>query len=258
MQAGPHNPVLEALRSELGRLERPERRGHKGAAMPFGLPAIDTALPGGGLALGALHEAWGAGSQVEHGTAASLLAAWLLARVAGEVVWVMQQRDLYPPALAAVGLTPERVFYVHARNPKMVLLVMEEGLRHAGLAGVVGELSGPLSLTASRRLQLAAEVSGVTAFLVRRSRRFDDPVLAQPSAAATRWRVASVPSAPPLPDSPDTPGLGPPHWRLELLRCRGGEPHSWMLEAFDATGRCRVVPDLGDRPAAPERRPAAA
>jgi protein ImuA len=68
----------------------------------------------------------------------------------------MQQRDLYPPALAAVGLTPERVLFVHGRNPTTVLLVMEEGLRHAGLAGVVGELSGALSLTASRRLQLAA------------------------------------------------------------------------------------------------------
>ena len=33
--------------------------------MPFGLPAVDAALPGGGLALGALHEAWGAGPQVE-------------------------------------------------------------------------------------------------------------------------------------------------------------------------------------------------
>ena len=73
--------------------------------MPFGLPAIDAALPGGGLALGALHEARGAGPQVEHGTAASLLAAWLLARVPGEVVWVMQQRDLYPPGFATAGLT---------------------------------------------------------------------------------------------------------------------------------------------------------
>ena len=76
--------------------------------LSFGLPHVDAALPGGGLVRGALHEAWGAGPQVEHGTAASLLAAWLLARVPGEVVWVLQQRDLYPPALAAVGADAER------------------------------------------------------------------------------------------------------------------------------------------------------
>jgi len=52
---------------------------------------------------------------------------------------------------------------------------MEEGLRHAGLAGVAGELSGRLTLTASRRLQLAAEHSGVTCFALRRSRTHDGP-----------------------------------------------------------------------------------
>lgn len=42
---------------------------------------------------------------------------------------------------------------------------MEEGLRHRGLAGVVGELTR-LTLTPSRRLQLAAEASSVTALVV--------------------------------------------------------------------------------------------
>jgi protein ImuA len=258
MHAGPYDIVLNTLRSELARLERSDRACRRAASLPFGLGEVDTVLPGGGLVRGALHEAWGAGPQVEHGTAAALLAAGLLARASGQVVWVLQQRDLYPPALAAIGLTPERMLFVHARTPKTVLLAMEEALRHPGLAGVVGELSGTLSLTASRRLQLAAGQSGVTAFLLRRSRRFDDPVLDQPSAAVTRWRVASVPSAPPLPHAPDTPGLGPPRWRVDLLRCRGGEPQSWILEAFDAPDRCRLAPDLGDRQAPPERRPAAA
>ena len=174
------------------------------------------------------------------------------------MLWVLEQRDIYPPALAEVGLTPNRVVYVHARKPRTVLLVMEEGLRHRGLACVVGEFSGALSLTASRRLQLAAERSGVTAFLLRRSRRFDDPVLREPSAAVTRWRVGTVQSAPPVLHAPETPGLGPALWRLELIRCRGGEAHSWIVEAFDATGRCRLVADLADRPAAPEPRRAVA
>ncbi len=48
-----------------------------------------------------------------------------------------------------------------------MLLAMEEGLRHADLAAVVCEMSGRFGLTASRRLQLAAEASGVTAFALR-------------------------------------------------------------------------------------------
>jgi protein ImuA len=44
---------------------------------------------------------------------------------------------------------------------------MEEGLKCRGLAAVVGEATR-LSLTASRRLQLAAGESGVTAILIRR------------------------------------------------------------------------------------------
>ena len=253
MPSAPRSAALRALKSELARLERRAPEGQRWGVIPLGLAPVDAALPGGGLARGALHEAWGAGPQAEHATAAALLAGRLLARLPGEVLWVLEQRDLYPPGLVPAGLSPDRVVYVHARKPATVLLVMEEGLQHGGaggLAGVVGEFSGTLGLTASRRLQLAAGHSGVTAFLLRRSRRFDDPALRQPSAAATRWRIAALPSPPPLPHAPDTPGLGPALWRLDLVRCRGGEPHSWIVEAFDATGRCRLVTDLGDRPAA--------
>jgi protein ImuA len=200
-----------------------------------------------------LHEFAGTGAGTEHGTAPALLAAGLLAGATGAVLWVLERSDLHPPALAAVGLGSERVVYVQACKPRTVLLVMEEGLRHRGLAGVVGEFGGGLSLTASRRLQLAAERSGVTAFLLRRSRRFDDPMLAQPSAAVTRWRVAAVPSGPPLAHAPETPGLGRARWRLDLVRCRGGGPRSWIVEACDATGRCGLVTDMADRPVAAQR-----
>ncbi|MBX6744797.1 MAG: hypothetical protein IRY87_22420 [Acetobacteraceae bacterium] len=76
------------------------------------------------------------------------------------------------------------------------------GLRHPGLAGVVGEVPGRLGLTASRRLQLAAEATGAIAFALRRPTRPDDPALAEPSAAVTRWRVMPLPSPPPLPHAP--------------------------------------------------------
>jgi protein ImuA len=257
MQPAADSTVLATLRSEVARLERRSEAGRQDRVVTFGAPAIDAALPGG-LALGALHEVAGSGPQVEYGAAATLMVAGLLSRVPGQVLWVLEQADIHPPALAAVGLAPDRVVYVRARKPQTALLIVEEGVRHSGLAGVVGEFSGALGLTASRRLQLAAEQSGVTAFLLRRSRCFDSPALLEPSAAATRWRVAAVPSGPPLPHAPETPGLGRPRWRLDLIRCRGGEPHSWIVEACDATGHCRLIPGMADQPAVAEPRRAIA
>jgi protein ImuA len=195
----------------------------------------------------------------EHGAAAALLIAGILGRLTGQVLWVLERPDLFAPALDAAGLHADRVIYVEAGSAKAVLLAVEEGLRHGGLAGVVGEVSGRLTLTASRRLQLAAEQSGTTCFALRRSRRHEDTALAEPTAAVTRWRVTALPSPPVLAHSPETPGLARPRWRLELVRCRGGEPASWIVEAPDAKGYLGLPADLADRPAAApaERRRAA-
>ena len=248
---------LAALRASIAHVGRPAKTA--GAALPFGVGAVDSHLPGGGLALGALHEVAGGGPDVEHGAAAMLLIGGVLARLPGQVLWVLERPDLFAPALDAVGLHADRVIYAEAGKAATVLLSMEEGLRHLGLAGVVGELSGRLTLTASRRLQLAAEQSGVTCFALRRSRRYDDALLSEPTAAVTRWRVTAQSAPPLLTHSPETPGLARPRWRLDLVRCRGGEPASWIVEASDATGHLGVPADLADGPAAApaERRRAA-
>ncbi len=243
--------LIEAVRSSIERIERGSCPRQDRAAIAFGHAALDEHLPGGGLALGMLHEVAGAGPDTEHGAAAALFAAGVLARGTGTVLWVLARHDLFAPALAGAGLHPDRVLYAEAGRPAAVLLVMEEGLRHPGLAGVVGELDGRLSLTASRRLQLAAEATGSLALVLRRRRTHDDPALSEPSAAATRWRVAALPSPPPLPHAPDTPGGGRARWRLDLVRCRGAEPRTWTVEACDAQGRLGVAADLGDGQAAP-------
>ena len=254
-QPKPLPQALAALRARIAGIERGTPRRRR-VTLPL-LPPIDAALPEGGLALGALHEIVSAGPDIEHGAAAALFIAGILARQRGPVLWAMERADLFAPGLAAAGLHPDRVIYAEAGKPTLVLQTMEEGLRHPGLAGVVGELGGRLSLTDSRRLQLAAETSGVAAFALRRSRRHDDPALGEPSAAITRWRIAALPSPPPLPHAPQTPGLGRQRWRLDLLRCRGGEAASWIVEACDAKGRLGLVADLADGPAAPERQRAA-
>jgi protein ImuA len=235
--------LLRDLREKIARIER-GGAVRPGQAVPVGVAAIDRGLPGGGLACGALHEAMGAGPDTEHAAAATLLVAGMLARLPGPVLWVLRQADLFAPGLAGVGLHPDRVIFAEAG--KDVLPAMEEGLRHGGLAAVVGEVVGRLTLAASRRLQLAAEQTGILAVVLRRSQGFDDPALIEPTAATTRWRVASLPSPPVLPHAPATPGLGRARWRLELLRCRGGEPGSWTVEACDATGCLALVADLRD------------
>jgi protein ImuA len=228
--------------------------------LAFGTAAIDEALPGGGLMRGALHEI-GGGVAAEVGAAASpgieaalCFAAGIAARAGGVVLWVTPRMELHAPGLAMAGLAAERVLYAEAGGDKQVLAAMEEGLRCPGLGAVIGEVN-EADLTASRRLQLAAGMGGALGLLLCRGKS------RAPSAAITRWRVASVPGAGRLRGQAD-PGLsdlGRAQWRLDLLRCRGGMPGSWIVEACDAQGRLDLVAELADGsaaavPAARDRR----
>ena len=248
--------VVEGLRAQIAAIERHGRGVSRALALPFGIAAIDRHLPAGGLLLGAVHELQASGPDVEVGAAPALFAAGVLARRPGPVVWIGCRGGVFGHGLLQAGLDPRRIVFVDAGR-RTVLLAMEEALRHPDIAGVVCELEGRLGLSASRRLQLAAEGSQVLGLLIRRSRRFDDPALNQPSAAMTRWRIATLPSPPALSHAPDTPGLRRPLWHLELLRCRGGEAASWIVEGADAQGRLAVAAVLADRPAAAARRRAA-
>ena len=199
--------------------------------LPLGLPALDRALPGGGLARGALHEIAGTGLAAQHAAAATLFLAGILARTRGPVLWVMERADLFAPALAEAGLAPDRVIQAEAGGTAAALAALEDGLRHPGLAAAVGEVSGRLSLTATRRLHLAAGAAGTfpLAFLLRRPWR---AAADAPSAAVTSWRVGAEPSTPPFADAPEVPGLGRARWRLELWRARGAVPAGWVVEAW--------------------------
>jgi protein ImuA len=242
----PQDIPLHHLRAAIARIERGASTT-EGETLPFGIPAIDAALPGGGLPAAALHEITGSGIDVEFAAAPALFAAGLLARRPGPVLWVLQRRDLFAPALAAVGLHPDRVIYAEAGTE--ALLVMEEGLRQPGLAGVVAEVSARVTLSASRRLHLAAQAGGAMALMLRRRVQAEGAI-----AAITRWRIGPAPSAPPVPAAPEIPGLGRMRWRLELLRCRGGRTGAWIVEACDAAGRLDLVSPLADGSAqAPEQ-----
>lgn len=243
--------AIAALRQHLERLETP---GADRGVLPFGVPCMDERLPGGGLARGALHEIIEGGPAGEFAAVATLFAAGILARLTGPVLWCLRGRDLFGPALARVGLYPDRVIYCETFSDRDVLPAMEEGLRCAGLAAVVGEVT-KLSLNASRRLKLCARHSGVTALALRRWRTAEQRAFTdEPNAASTRWRVSPRASDPGPFDAVERA-----RWRIELLRARGGDPQSWILEACDAKGHLALPAALVVRPAAAEapRRAAA-
>jgi protein ImuA len=212
--------VLAELRGRIRRME-----GIGGAdgtrLLPLGVPAVDQALPDGGLPLGCLHEVIGENDPFN--SVATGFSAAILARIAerqGEVIWVTRGDDLYAPGIAAYGLKPERLIVVRARRDTDILWAMEEALRCRTLGAVLGEI-GDIDMVASRRLQLVAEASGVTGLLLRSADR-----RLGATASVTRWGLSAAPSQP----INGEPGLGLPRWRTRLLRCRGGQPGEWLLE----------------------------
>ena len=237
--------VLKQLRETLSGLETGGFR--RRPALPFGIEALDGRLANGGLRLDALHEVAGAGSDMADDCAATLFMAGIAARAWGPVLWVVRRRDLFAPGLSQAGLDHKRLLYAEAQDDAELLAVMEEGLRHRGLGAVIGE-ARRADMTATRRLQLAAEGGRTIALLQRRHARPDGDPLAPPSAAITRWRIAPAPSTP-LPAE----GVGRPRWRLDLVRQKGGDPFTLEVEACDETGRCDLPADVADRTAAAGR-----
>ena len=220
-------PDLASLRAQVRAIERGAGTADQVARCSLGLEALDHHL-GGGFALGRVHEITGeARGELRDasvfGFTAALLVRLLDTVRGGDILWCVRDANMvggmaHGRGLAALGLDMDRVLFVRARDEAVRLWAMEEGLRCTGLAGVVGELgparAGEAARIAERRLQLAAEASGVTGFLVRS--------LAGQDAAGTaesRWSVRAAPSG------------GDPRsvWSLSLERLRGGQPGAWHL-----------------------------
>ena len=226
--------TLARLREQIRTLVKPGLSDRR--ALEFGDPAIDDELPGGGLASGCLHEL---AASPQDAAAYGLLAVLLgrLIGATGVALWcglASSGRPAMPygPGLSRFGLPVERLILVRASRPAELLWAMEEGLRSGRFAAVLGEGIAP-DLTATRRLQLAAEAGGATALLAfpaseRRSLRL--------SAATTRWRIAACPAA--LPDRP--------RWWTSLERCRNGGSRGWILEWSHEALRLRVSAALAD------------
>ena len=220
--------TIKMLRAQIAAGAR-ARADDMPAMVPFGHAGIDAAL-GGGLMRARLHEIFAA--SLDDGGSAAGFAAMLgaqLARPGATIFWLREQAAearggcLHAPGLAELGIDPGRVILGVIDDALGLLRVAAEVVRCPDIDVAVIELwKNPrvLDLTASRRLAVAAQASGVTALMLRADA---EPC---PSAAQTRWSVASAIAAPLEASAPGYPTLD-----LNLLRQRGGAAgRSWHVE----------------------------
>ncbi len=219
--------VLKTLRSEIGATEALRSVQQGLAPIRFGDSILDSALPWGGLPQAALHEI--------NGTAAAMgFTAALAGRLAGSkpILWCRSSGNetgsVYGLGLIPFGLDPAQIVFVETKKKQDLLWAMEEGLRSGQPALVIGEIDA-VSLVASRRLQLAAEAGGVTAFLLNTvvTKRISEKAstTSATTVALTRWIVSSEAK-----DKSQRNDARRSQWRLVLAHCRGGVPQSWLVE----------------------------
>jgi protein ImuA len=275
--------VIERLRSRILSLERhAPRRGP--AAIPetkdqglaarkrppweLGCDAGDALLPGG-LETNAVHEIKGAPS-VAGGASASdwMTGIGFAARLAVRrtdalsamksanrpwVLWCWPKAiagELGSPSLtgfAYLGLDPACLIIVETARAAEALNAIEESLKGASLAVVIGVLD-EVDLMPARRLSLAAGEMATPCLIV------THPASEPAGATATRWRIKRLPSALHRFD-PRAPGLS--RFEVALERCRA-RPASvarppFILEWSDETRGFGLASVMADLPAETRR-----
>jgi protein ImuA len=212
---------------------------------------------GGGLARRRVHELFAL--EPDDAAGATGFAAMLALRAKdgdGPILWLRTDEaekrggKLYGPGLAELGGDPGALVISQAQDPVSLLRAGADSARCAGLKALIIECWGKcpaLDLTASRRLALAAERSGAVVLMLRIDA---EPV---PSAAETRWKVASAVS-----EALDANAPGRPAFEIELLRRRAGPAGScWRMEWDRDRCAFREPALFGDLVSVPSRGPAA-
>ncbi|MDG2044248.1 MAG: hypothetical protein P8J78_06530 [Maricaulis sp.] len=241
-------PLLAALRRDINALDLPSlTRASKGRCASISANEMTSqgrsqGTDSGPLSLqSGLHEVRPAGyldTPAALSFQTGLLARTLYKQQAlRPIIWVRpagsQAHDFgrpSPHALTRLGIAPEHILLVEAREMTDLLWAMEEGLQAGAL--VIGEIgrTARYDLTASKRLHMAARARHGHALILR---RHDDH---QPSAAQTRWQVSAMESPPaPWKGANGLPGLGPPRYRAILERVRGGPPGEFKIEWKNAS-----------------------
>ncbi len=170
------------------------------------------------------------------GPGAVSFAAVLMRRLDGHVLWVREKHrtaHLNPLGLLPFA-DPARLLIAEASDQVDRLAIAEEALRSGAVQLVVIEIAKPISLTAGRRLQLAAKAGDCIGLCL-------IPQGMGNNATETRWHAAPV-----LNDALDDSTLF--HW--SLIKNKSGTNGSWYVRWDHATHRLTVVPPAGERPGA--------
>jgi protein ImuA len=227
MLKGNQSNLINVLRSDILRMEglRPATR-----PIDLGLGSICDSFPNGSFPLGAVHEFMSLMPEDKACTAGFI--SGILSSLMGNngtALWISASRRIFPPALRAFGVQPDRIVFVDLKKEKDVMWAVDESLKCPSLTAVVGELK-EISFMESRRLQLAVEQSQVTGFILRHNSTVNT------TACVSRWRITSKPSD----LIEDLPGVGFPQWRVELLRMRNGRSGAWDIKWING----RFVPSV--------------
>ena len=168
------------------------------------------------------------------GPGAVSFATVLMGHLEGAVLWVREghgRAHLNPLGVLPFA-GPDRLLMANASDQADRLAVAEDALRAGALGLVVIEISKPLSLTAGRRLQLAAKAGDCIGLCL-------IPEGMGSNAAETRWQAAPV-----LNDAADDSTL----FCWSLIKNKSGTNGSWYVRWDHTTHRLTVVSPAGKRP----------
>lgn len=165
------------------------------------------------------------------GPAAVSFALRTAAQIESDVIWVRGQwlpEQLNPAGFE--GVDPARLILAQTKDQTESLAVTEEALRDGAVSLVVAQLAEPISLTAGRRLQLAAKTGRTIGVCL-------IPEGAGSNAAETRWHCTPVFT---------TKDSTVQQWKL--IKNKSGTFGSWHVR-WDREACCvTVVSTVGKRP----------
>lgn len=172
------------------------------------------------------HEVTGAG--------AYSFASVCCGRAAGTAIWFVEGwlTEVVNPLGLQAHCDPHQVLVGKCNSPTDVLAATEEALRSAVVSLVIAELTKPLTLTAGRRLQLAAEAGGSTGLMI-----VGDGMGS--NATQTRWHVS------PFYSSDDSTQM-----RWSLIKNKSGTNGCWDTRWDETARRISVVSQHIQRAAA--------
>ena len=160
-----------------------------------------------------------------------------LGRCVWPYLWVFPRSGVRSPGSGVWGAGVQRQLFADPVDASGRLWAIDLALRSGAVAAVVADGSG-LDMTATRRLQLAAEAGQTIGLLAR-----PPDELGQLSAAATRWQVSALRSE-----------TTRPRWQVKLLRWKGASANchastcnNFMVEWNGATGAVSIPADVVSR-----------